>query len=177
MRPAVMPDGKDVKMKLKVRYEDKCQEIVISDEDLGQLMVCLGINADDVPEEEREQIVQEAFDVQFNRPDYNNWHKHDRHWGNPKTKGDPGEKDYNNGLGINDGCDPFAALEKQWADEELKDLIRKSLVPSQAEAVIAVYLDRISVSEFAAEQGVSTGAISHRLEAAYKNLKKVLKKN
>ena len=164
-------------MHLIVRYENMRQEIVITDEELGQLMVCLGINADDVPEEEREQIVQEAFDVQFNRPDYNNWHKHDRHWGNPKTIGEPGEKDYNNGLGINDGCDPFAALEKQWADEELRDLIRKNLVPSQAEAVIAVYLDRISVTEFAAKQGVSKGAISHRLEAALKKLNKVLKKS
>ena len=38
---------------------------------------------------------------------------------------------------------------------------------------IAIYLDGISVTEYAEREGVSKSAISHRLDTAKKNLKKV----
>jgi len=160
-------------MKLKVRYENKQQEIEITDTDFGQLMVSLGIKAGDIPQSEKEQMVQEAFDVQFNRPDYNNWHQHNRHWGNPETRGDSDENSYNNGLGINDGYDQFADVEKRWEEEEVQNKIRKALPSSQADAVIAVYLDGVSITEYAADQCVTKGAISQRLGNAKKKLKNI----
>lgn len=158
-------------MKLKVVYENKAQYLEINDEEMAQLTVSLGINASGATQEEKEQMVQEAFNVQFNRPDYNNWHKMERHWGNPETKGDSDEKDYNNGLGINDGYEQFAEEEKRWEEEEVREKVRTILPPSQADAVIAVYLDGISITAYAAAQGVTKSAISQRLETAKKKLK------
>ncbi len=160
-------------MKLKVVYENKAQYLEINDEELARLTVSLGINASGATHEEKEQMVQEAFDAQFNRTDYNNWHKMERHWGNPETKGDSDEKDYNNGLGINDGYDQFAEEEKRWEEEEVRAKIRKTLPPLQADAVIAVYLDGVSVTEYAVAKGVTKSAISQRLETAKKKLKNI----
>ena len=66
-------------MKLKVVYENMAQYLEINDEEMMQLTVSLGINASGATQEEKEQMVQEAFDAQFNRPDYNSWHKMERH--------------------------------------------------------------------------------------------------
>ena len=161
-------------MKLKVVYENMEQHLEINDEEMMQLTVSLGINESDVTDEEKERMVQEAFDAQFNRPDYNNWHKMDRHWGNPDTRGDTDEKDYNDGLGINDGYDQFAEEEKRWEEEEVREKVRTMLSPLQADAVIAVYLDGISITAYAAAQGVTKSAISQRLETAKKKLKNIL---
>ena len=161
-------------MKLKVVYENMEQHLEINDEEMMQLTVSLGINESDVTDEEKERMIQEAFDAQFNRPDYNNWHKMDRHWGNPDTRGDTDEKDYNNGLGINDGYDQFAEEEKRWEEEEVREKVRTMLSPLQADAVIAVYLDGISITAYAAAQGVTKSAISQRLETAKKKLKNIL---
>ncbi len=160
-------------MKLKVVYENNAQYLEINDEEMIQLTVSLGINASGATQEEKEQMVQEAFNVKFNRPDYNSWHKMERHWGNPETKGDSDEKDYNSGLGINDGYDQFAEVEKRWEEEEVREKIRKSLPPLQADAVIAVYLDGVSVTEYADAQGVTKSAISQRLETAKKKIKNI----
>ena len=158
-------------MRLKVVYENKAQYLEINEEEMAQLTVSLGISVIGAMQEEKEKKVQEAFDVQFNRPDYNSWHKHHRHWANPETRDDPGEKDYNNGLGINDGYDHFAEEEKRWEEEEVREKVRKTLPPLQADAVIAVYLDGISITAYAAAQGVTKSAISQRLETAKKKLK------
>ncbi len=158
-------------MRLRVVYEDEAQYLEINDEATAQLTVSLGVDVTGATQEEKEQMVQEAFNVQFNRPDYNNWHKMERHWGNPETKGDSDEKDYNNGLGINDGYDQFAEEEKRWEEEEVREKVRTMLSPLQADAVIAVYLDGISITAYAAAQGVTKSAISQRLETAKKKLK------
>lgn len=161
-------------MKLKVVYENNAQYLEINDDEMAQLTVSLGINVSGSTQEEKEQMVQEAFNVQFNRPDYNNWHKMERHWGNPETKGDSDEKDYNNGLGINDGYDQFAVEEKRWEEEEVREKVRTMLPPLQADAVIAVWLDGISITSYAAAQGVTKSAICQRLETAKKKLKNIL---
>ncbi len=158
-------------MRLRVVYEDEAQYLEINDEATAQLTVSLGVDVTGATQEEKEQMVQEAYNVKFNRPDYNSWHKIERHWGNPETKGDSDEKDYNNGLGINDGYDQFAEEEKRWEEEEVREKVRTMLPPLQADAVIAVYLDGISITAYAAAQGVTKSAISQRLETAKKKLK------
>ncbi len=161
-------------MRLRVVYENKAQYLELNDEETAQLTVSLGINVSVATQEEKEQMVQGAFDVKFNRPDYNSWHKHHRHWGNPETRDDPGEKDYNNGLGINDGYDQFAEEEKRWEEEEVREKVRAMLPPLQSDALIAVYLDGVSVTEYAAAQGVTKSSISQRLATAKKKLKNIL---
>lgn len=52
------------------------------------------------------------------------------------------------------------------------EIIRKTLKEKQAELLIAIFLDGVSVTEYAEREGVSKSAISHRLDTAKKNFKK-----
>jgi DNA-directed RNA polymerase specialized sigma24 family protein len=67
--------------------------------------------------------------------------------------------------------------EKQAEYEYVCDIIRKTLKEKQAELLIAIVLDGVSVSEYAKREGVSVSAISHRMETAMKNFKKVFPKS
>ena len=50
-----------------------------------------------------------------------------------------------------------------------------ALLPEEQRRLIhAVHIDGISVNDFAAQEGVTGSAISHRLRTAEKNLKKIL---
>jgi len=53
------------------------------------------------------------------------------------------------------------------------EIIRSILKPKHSEPFIAVYLDGMTMTEYAEREGVSKSAISHRLNTAKKNLKKV----
>ena len=62
-------------------------------------------------------------------------------------------------------------------DSEYEDtckFIRSVLKSNQAELLISVILDGVHVGEIAKKEGVSSQAISHRLETAKNNLKKFL---
>ncbi len=63
--------------------------------------------------------------------------------------------------------------ENQEEYEYLCEIIRKTLKEKQAELLIAIFLDGVSVTEYAEREGVSKSAISHRLDTAKKNFKKV----
>ena len=56
--------------------------------------------------------------------------------------------------------------------EDTCNLVRSLLKPKQAEMVIAICIDGVSVSEYAKKEGVSQPAISQRLQVAKKILKK-----
>ena len=68
-------------MKLKVRYDESVQTIDLDAEATEQLWVSLSLEGEDLTQKERERMIQDAFEEQFNRPDYNSWHKFDRHRG------------------------------------------------------------------------------------------------
>ena len=57
--------------------------------------------------------------------------------------------------------------------EHICEIIRKDLKEKQAELLIAIVLDGVSITEYAEREGVSVSAISHRLDTAKKNFKKV----
>lgn len=64
-------------MKLKIRYENTFQEIEV---ELREMEGWLDISVEsDEPIDDREKCVQETVDILLNRPDYNDWHKMDRH--------------------------------------------------------------------------------------------------
>ena len=48
------------------------------------------------------------------------------------------------------------------------------LSPKQQELIRSIYIDKISVNEYAKRHGVTQSAIAHRLAAAKKNLKKLI---
>ena len=66
-------------MKLKIRYENEYQTLDLNGEEAEQLWVSLSLDGEGLSQEEREKKIQEVFDMNYNRPDYNNWHKHNRH--------------------------------------------------------------------------------------------------
>lgn len=67
-------------MKLKIRYEQEFQTIELDTEATKQLWVSLSLEDEEgLSEEEREQRIQDAFDEQFNKPEYNIWHRETHH--------------------------------------------------------------------------------------------------
>lgn len=83
-----VPDGKENKMKVVIRYETERVTFNLSDEEAKQMGYCVNIDLESIPEDERQSKLQEACDEQFNRPDYNNWHKYWRHQGESKAQPD-----------------------------------------------------------------------------------------
>ena len=82
-------------MKLKIRYDETVQTLDLDEKATEQLWVSLSLEGEDLSDSEKEQKIQEAFDVQYNRPEYNNMHKFDRHRGNSNAQPatDNGEED------------------------------------------------------------------------------------
>jgi len=57
--------------------------------------------------------------------------------------------------------------------DERVQMALEHLRPDQKRLIRAVYFDGTSVNDFAAMEGVSGSAITHRLRTAEKNLKKI----
>ena len=166
-------------MRFSVRYEEKIQTIELNDEETEQMWVSLSLVGEGLSKSNKERLIQDAFNDKYNKPEYNNWHKFDRHRGMPKK---PFRKD-DESEDATDHMDYFPdntdeeTREKQAEYEYFCEIIRKTLKPKQAELLIAIALDGISVTEYAKREGVSKSAISHRLDTAKKNFKKVFPKS
>ncbi len=173
-------------MKLKIRYENEIQEIELDSEATRQMWVSLSLEGEGLSDEETESRIQEAFDEQYNRPEYNVWHRETRHIDpTPKRKRMDGRKGYiqadpeDTGFDIMDyllsGTDDHSDLEY----EEICSWVRSALIkkPEWAEAFIAVRIDGITIREYAAKVGESENNITQKLYRAAKKLKEVYKKS
>ena len=169
-------------MKLKIRYENEMQILELDSAATEQLWVSLSLEGEGLSQEEREQRIQDAFDEQFNRPEYNNWHKFDRHRGYSKAKSG---KD-----SIEDEIDSSEPLMDEVADDRIfrKDKIEhekkedyeavcwwvcKILAkkPEWADAFIAVSLNDESIRDYAARIGADENNITQKLKRAKKKLR------
>lgn len=82
-------------MELKIRYENGYQTINLNTEDTKKMWVSLSLEGEGLSQEEKESRIQEAFEEQFNIPEYNNWHKETRHIDpTPKRKRMDGRRGY-----------------------------------------------------------------------------------
>lgn len=170
-------------MKLKIRYDNAHQTLELDAEATEQLWVTLSHEGDGLAQEEREKLIQVEWEERFNKPDYNSWHKFDRHRGYSKAQ--PG-KDEDDG-----DVDTPEPLMKEVEDdrifrrdEVMRDernnyeiicqwirMVLKSK-PAWAEAFIAVRLDGVSVNEYAKSVGASDGSVvSKWLARAEKKLR------
>lgn len=162
-------------MRFSVRYEEKIQTIELNDEETEQMWVSLSLVGEGLSKSNKECLIQDAFNDKYNKPEYNNWHKFDRHRGMPKK---PFRKD-GESEDATDHMDYFSdntdeeTREKKEEYEYCCEIIRSILKPKHSEPFIAVYLDGMTMTEYAEREGVSKSAISHRLNTAKKNLKKV----
>ena len=164
-------------MKLKIRYEQKYEIVEVNSEEMWVSLSLEG--GEDLTQEEKETLIQDAFEDRFNKPEYNNWHKFDRHRGMPKKpfcKDDEAEDEIDHMDYLPDNSDE-ETREKQTDYDYICEIIRKNLKEKQAELLIAIVMDGISVTEYAKREGVTVGAISHRMETAMKNFKKVFPKS
>lgn len=67
-------------MKIKIRYENEYQTLEVENMELEKW---LNISiSEEESQEDYEKRIQDVIEERFNRPDYNSWHKHDRHTGN-----------------------------------------------------------------------------------------------
>ena len=171
-------------MKIKVRYENSYQYLELDAAAADQLWISLSLGSHtDLTDEEKQKQLQSAFDAQFNRPDYNNWHQLNRHRGESKAKSEDGE----------DGRDASEPLmsevaddrvfrkdeidrERSWEDEELRAKIRAALKPDYAEMMIAIHLDGMSCIEYAASIGQKPNTVNHRLQRAEKKYREIFRK-
>ncbi|MDT3390097.1 MAG: sigma-70 family RNA polymerase sigma factor [bacterium] len=168
-------------MKLRIRYENELQYLELNAEDTERLWISLSLEGEGLSQAERENRIEEFFEEQFNRPEYNNWHKETRRIGNSKArpKEDNGEVEVSEPL-MSEVIDDRIFMQdeirrdEQEEYEEVCDRVRTILAkkPHWAEAFIAVRIDGVSVNDHAASIGVKDASIvSKWLSRAEKKLR------
>ena len=181
-------------MKIKIRYDNKLTEVEIPDDDYTLMLdIDYEMRLAEAPEDKKEEIercntVQEMFDL-MNKTEYNNWHKFDRHSAltttpkridgktkNLKVKDFEDNSKRENTIEMYPDRSDEEKINRKEDYENVCRVLRKNLKPNQAELLIAIYLDGISPGDYAELQGVSKSAISHRLNTAKKNFKKIFPK-
>ena len=171
-------------MKIKVTYENRTQTMEV---DRDEMWLCLSLgNTEGLTEKEMEKKIQASFDEQFNRPDYNNWHKHDRHStgtaapkkldgtkGKVQTSDDESDKPADNTIDLFPDDTDTLMRDKSYEYDVVCKLIRQHLKADQAELLIEIHLNRVPKKEYAVRLGITPSAVSHRLETAENNFRKV----
>lgn len=161
---------------LKIQNEDKEQVVRLDASEVnGWMNIWMEENES---EEHFETRLQEAIDIEFNHPEYNIWHKEDRHRGYSKAKPDE------NGIYpeeplMNELRDPSIYIkdqldrEQRWEYEACCQWFRDNFKPAQADMLIAIILDDCSIDEYARRIGDNPNNVSHRFVRAKKKMKKV----
>ena len=172
-------------MKIKIRYENEYQTLEVENMELERW---LNISiSEEESQEDYEKRIQDVIEERFNRPDYNNWHKHDRHTGNAKMRNKEGVIEVNTDEAImaraidksvfTKDIDELAErMDHEWQYEYYCNYLRSILKPDAAEMIIAIVLDGMTVGEYAASIGENANNVSHRYRRAIKKLKKVFSK-
>lgn len=149
-------------MKVVIRYETERVTFELTDEEARKMGRSVNIDLDELPEEEKQSRLQEACDEQYNRPDYNNWHKYWSHQSNSKVQ--PGEDEDE---ADTDTPEPLMSeiaddrifrkdelrRDEAETDEAICAWIRKVLCkkPDIAEAFIATKYGGTSIHDYATE--------------------------
>lgn len=173
-------------MRLKIRYENEYQTITLDAEATEELWVSLSLEGEGLTQEEKEKLIQDTWEERFNRPDYNCWHKFDRHRG--RSKAQPGKDDAEEEVDTNEPLMEEVADDRIFRRDELDreeresheaicDWVRKVLVkkPEWADAFIAVRIGGESIREYAARIGADENNITQKLKRAEKKLRENFK--
>ena len=161
-------------MKLKIRYEQKYEIVEVNSEEMWVSLSLEG--SEDLTQKEKETLIQDAFEEQFNKPEYNNWHKFDRHRGNLKKQFRKDDEVAVDGDGMDTVADNSQEekLNSQYEYEDLCKKLRDVLKPEFAEVIIAVCLEDKTPEEYAAEIGEKRDTVYKRLQRAKKKYKEIL---
>ena len=170
-------------MILKVRYENECRTIELDDAATEELWVTLSLEGEDnLTKDDKEKLIQEAWEEEFNKPDYNNWHKFNRHRGYSKTqsrKDDDGDDVDTDEPLMRETADDriFRRDEIEWDQREERETVVQWIwkilkkKPHWAEAFVAVRIDGVSVNDYAAFVGKDASTVSKWLARAEKKLR------
>ena len=169
-------------MKLKVRYENEMITYFLNDQETEQLWVSFDLEGEDLSQEEKERKIQDAWEVQYNRPDYNCWHKLNRHRGFSKAQSGPDD--------LEEEMDSTEPLMCEVADDRIfrKDEIeherkeeyemtcskvRRILAkkPDWADMIIAIRINGEPVREYAERNGLNENNVTQKLKRAEKKLR------
>lgn len=169
-------------MKLKIRYENEYQTIDIDAQAAEELWVSLSLEGEGLSHEEKERLIQERVEEQLNRPDYNCWHKFNRHRGFSAVKREEDEDtdEYSNPEPLMKEVrddrifrrDELAQKERE-EYEAVCQWIRKVLVkkPDWADAFIAVRIDGEAIRDYATRIGADENNITQKLKRAANRLR------
>ena len=171
-------------MKLKVVNNNTRQTLTLDLEESKDLWVSLSIEGEYTPSKDNDKTLQHVFDVEFNRPDYNNFRRLNRHRGySNKSFYENSENDVDiNEPELSEVRDPSVFFkyqieyEREQEYQRVCELIRQHLKPENANLFIAIAIDGISQVDYAARLGVNPNNISKRYNRAKKKLAKVLDK-
>ncbi|MGI6412525.1 MAG: hypothetical protein ACOXZ5_02485 [Syntrophomonadaceae bacterium] len=116
-------------MKLKIRFDKYFQSIDLNEKETEEMWISLSIEEEYDSQEEKEKLIQEKFNEEFNKPEFNNWRKHNRRLSMPKKpfRKDDQEEDLTDHM---DYISDYTDLENQdrKADYEFYcELLRKNL--------------------------------------------------
>lgn len=70
-KPPFPKERMEVFTKLKIRYDETVQTLDLDEKATEQLWISLSLEGKGLSDSEKEQKIQEAFDIQYNRPEYN----------------------------------------------------------------------------------------------------------
>ena len=164
-------------MKIRVRYENEYQTLEV---DTEEMWVGLSLQCDkELKQEEKEAFIQETFENQFNKPEYNNWHKFDRHRGNLKRKFRKDDEVDDDSDGVETVPDYTDEINRttRYEYEDVCQRIRQALGKKQdwADMFIAVRIDGMPIREYAASIGADENNITQKLKRAEKKLQGIFK--
>ncbi|WP_147564908.1 RNA polymerase sigma factor [Clostridium tyrobutyricum] len=161
-------------MKLKIRYEQKYEIVEVNSEEMWVSLSLEG--SEELTQEEKETLIQDAFEEQFNKPEYNNWHKFDRHRGNLKKQFRKDDEDAAESDGMDTVADNSQEAERnrKYEYEDLCQKLREVLKPEYVEVIIAVCLEDKTPEEYAAKIGEKRDTVYKRLQRAKKKYQEIL---
>ena len=166
-------------MKLRIRYDEKWQVLELDTGDIDKLWISLDLEDENLTQEEKEARIQEAFEEQFNKPEYNNMHQFDRYRGYSKAR--PDRRDdfdatepllsevRNQDLFWKDEIDRWAKYDYEEKCAEVRSVLSDK--PRWAEAFIAVRFDGMREWDYALSIGEKFYNVSKWLSRAEKKLK------
>ena len=153
-------------MELKIRYENGYQTINLNTEDTKKMWVSLSLEGEGLSQEEKESRIQEAFEEQYNKPEYNIWHRETRHIDpTPKRKRMDGRRGYICGEKDDDSFDIMDYLAITYPEcvvddeedetakwyESVLELIQEKVKPDFVDTLIAIASKRTTPKQIASK--------------------------
>lgn len=158
-------------MKVRIRYDNSFQTVEVTEAECESMIRAdyeERLAAADDPSTVQPRSMQEIFDEQFNKPEYNSYHAYYRRTSGLEACDFEGET-------FADETDaPDRILESKEFMEAVLSIVQE-LKPERQELVQRVLIDGQSMADVAREFGVDRSNISHRIDRITKLLKKNLK--